>query len=182
MKSVCEARVSIILDCSSIAMKFFVILKQICLVPQMFFLMKNNIASRSQLSAQQFGLWFSCVLACLVLAISPSTTALAANLPQSQSVTGQQLNQPDIDSEVAADKAEEAAKGVFKGFEQTKEQIGKTQTRKQGMDQGRAKASATLEKLSEQASKDPEELELTDQIFLKNLRGGDLEPETRTLK
>lgn len=182
MKSVCETQLSIILDCSLVTMKFFIALKKICFGPQMFFIKKDNTASRFLIPVQRFMLWSSCLLACLGLAITPATVALAADFPQSQSVTGQQLNEPDINSQATADKAKEAAQGIFKGFEQTKEQIGKTQTRKQGMDQGRAKASATLEKLSEQAIERPEELELTDQVFLKNLRGGDLEPETRTLK
>lgn len=163
-------------------MKSFVILKKVCFGRRMLFFREDNIAPKFLIPAQRFGLWSSCVLACLGLAITPSTGALAANLPQSQSVTGQQLNQPDIDSESVADKAEEATKGVFKEFEQTNEQIGKTQTRKQGMDRGRAKASATLKELLEQATERPEDLEITDRVFLKNLRGGELEPETRTLK
>lgn len=167
-------------------MNFFAIFQKIWFGHRIFFF-KYAIAFRSQIPAQRCTVWFSCVLVCFGLSIALPTEALAVVLPHQRQLIvvtpgGQLPDQVEIDLEAGAKKAEEASDDVFKGFEQTKEQIGKTQTRKQGMERGRQKASATLKELSDRATDTPEKLESTDKLFLKNLRGGNLDSETRTLK
>lgn len=126
-----------------------------------------------------------CVLPIAVAASQSETiaapqTRLTVSLPQPHTVT-EQLTQQDL--EAGAAKAEKAAEDIFRGLEPAKEQIGKTQTRKQGMDYGHQKASQKLENLADRArhAETPGDLNPVDQRFLEDVKGMDLGPADQTL-
>lgn len=81
------------------------------------------------------------------------------------------FDRQDLDE--GKNQAQQASKDVFKGLKQAKEQVGKTQSRKQSMEEGHQKASAKLEDLADRAkaAQTPEDLNPVDRTFLKNLQG-----------
>jgi hypothetical protein len=111
----------------------------------------------------------------LCLAIAPSPVVSAAISLQHVFFTdiqgGELLNQQGLDLDAGAEQAKQASEGIFQGLEQAKEEVGKTQTRKQSMDYGHQKASDKLEELAErtQAAQTPEDLNPADRMFVKNL-------------
>jgi hypothetical protein len=81
----------------------------------------------------------------------------------------QELNLP-----TAADQAETFADDVYSGLDTTKEIIGKTEARKQAIEQGRTKASGKLKGLAERARQAHEQqddaiLSDTDRRVLKHI-------------
>ncbi len=111
----------------------------------------------------------------LCLAIAPSPVVFAATPSQhvffADIQSGEMLNQQGLDLDAGAEQTKQASKDIFQGLDQAKEEVGKTETRKQSMDYGHQKASGKLEELAErtQAAQTPEDLNPVDRIFVKNL-------------
>jgi hypothetical protein len=113
-----------------------------------------------------------CILfLCTYLVIAQTQLVLTDIFRQPLPNDSSSFDRQDLDE--GKKQAKQASKDVFKGLKQAKEQVGKTQTRKQAMEEGHQKASAKLEDLADRAkaAQTPEDLNPVDRTFLKNLQG-----------
>ncbi|WP_017300490.1 hypothetical protein [Nodosilinea nodulosa] len=82
------------------------------------------------------------------------------------------LEQP-LDLDIARDRAEELAGGVYNGLDTTKQLIGKTEARNEAIEHGRDQASSTLQNLADKAQRaeasNDEVLSETDRRILKHI-------------
>ncbi|ERT09160.1 hypothetical protein M595_0876 [Lyngbya aestuarii BL J] len=108
-----------------------------------------------------------------------SATALAASLtPEADyyhvngGINNQSQQDQELDLETGANQAEIAADKIYKGLDQTKDFIGKTEQRKQVIEQAREHASNRLKEQSERAksAESPDSLDPNERNFLKNIQ------------
>ncbi|EAW34407.1 hypothetical protein [Lyngbya sp. PCC 8106] len=107
-----------------------------------------------------------------------SATVLAASLtPEADYYHVNDVNNPsqqeqELDLETSANQAEIAADKIYKGLDKTKDFIGKTEPRKQVIEQAREQASNRLKQQSERAksAKNPDSLDPNERNFLKNIQ------------
>lgn len=108
-----------------------------------------------------------------------SATALAASLtPEADyyhvngGVNNQSQQDQELDLKKGANQAEIAADKIYKGLDQTKDFIGKTEQRKQVIEQAREHASNRLKEQSERAksAENPDSLDPNERNFLKNIQ------------
>ena len=115
---------------------------------------------------------------CLSLNGLSSATALAASLTpeadyyQVNDVNNQSQSDQKLDLDTGANQADIAADKIYKGLDQTKDFIGKTEQRKQVIEQAREHASNRLKEQSERAksAESPDSLDPNERNFLKNIQ------------
>jgi hypothetical protein len=109
-----------------------------------------------------------------IIGIAQSRSVFATVLEQPLALVSpenvQSFSQKDLD--MSEERAKQASKGVFKGLEQAKAQVGDQQTRREAMDYGHEKASEKLENLADRAkaAETPDDLNPADRMFLKNIQ------------
>lgn len=129
-------------------------------------LFSNRLAALRLACGLLLGLCLAIASSPVVFAATPSQHVFFADIQ-----SGKLPDQQGLDLDAGAEQTKQASKGIFQGLEQAKEEVGKTETRKQSMDYGHQKASAKLEELAErtQAAQTPEDLNPADRMFVKNL-------------
>lgn len=93
-------------------------------------------------------------------------------LPKTQPSPVAQATAKSLESETGARRAEKASEKVFQGLETTKREIGKTQKRKEAIEDARETASGKLESLADkarQAQESGETLTPVEKKILKRL-------------